>query len=439
MSILVLSVSHKTTSMGTLAQLVLDQDAASKLGHALTRSEHVDEVVVLSTCNRTEVHASVSRFHAGLDDLSRQVAQATGLSVAALHDACAVYFDEGAVAHTFNLAAGLDSMVVGESQVLGQVRQALSRSQHDGTVGTVLNALFQQAIRVGKRVQTETGIGRAGRSLVGAALDRLTAQVGPLAGLRVLVLGAGAMATLAAHTTAEAGAYVTCVNRTAAKAIRLAARIGGAVRPWAERADALTHSDVVIACTGALGTLVCRADLEGTPVRGLVDLALPADVDPDVAQELPLINLAGLLDVARGSESGSAGPDADADYSQEISAAKAVVASEVGDFLAARRAAQVTPTVVALRSLAADVTAKELDRLDAKLPDLTGREREEVAKTVRRVVDKLLHAPTVRVQQFAEDSEVDYAAALRELFALDPQAVAAMISPQLPERAGEAD
>ena len=166
MSILSVSVSHKTTSVDLLSRLAMDSATAGKLGQALLDSDHIDEAIVLSTCNRTELYASVSRFHGGLDDATTQLAELAGWSVPELQHSCAVYFDEGAVAHLFAVAAGLDSLVVGESQILGQVKHALAAAQSSGTVGTVLNALFQQALRVGKRVQSETDIGHAGRSLV---------------------------------------------------------------------------------------------------------------------------------------------------------------------------------------------------------------------------------------------------------------------------------
>ena len=159
MSILAVSVSHKTTSVDVLARVAMDQATATKLAQTLLAGDHVDEAVVLSTCNRTEMYASVSRFHGGLDDVTQALAALSGVEVAELRQMCAVYFDEGAVAHTFSVAAGLDSMVVGENQILGQVKAALTSCQTHGTVGTVLNALFQQALRVGKRVQTETEIG----------------------------------------------------------------------------------------------------------------------------------------------------------------------------------------------------------------------------------------------------------------------------------------
>jgi glutamyl-tRNA reductase len=421
-SILVVSVSHKTTPVDVLAAVAMDAPASAKLADALIASEHIDETVVLSTCNRTELYASVSRFHGALDDLTTSLAEYVGMGVAELRGMCAVYYDEGAVAHTFAVASGLDSMVVGENQILGQVKTALTQCQSLGTVGTVLNALFQQAIRVGKRVQSETTIGSAGRSLVSAAYELLAAETGELAGRRVLVVGAGSMASLAARTAAAAGASVTCANRTLARAERLAESIGGRAIPLTELDGALSSADVVVTCTGARDLVLGRSELLGTPVRGIVDLALPADVSDDVTElGITLVNLdrlvAGQLDPASTGE---------------IAAARELVRVEVQDFLAMRRSASVAPTVVALRSMASQVVSAELARLDSRLPALDEHDRSEVHRAVRRVVDKLLHTPTVRVQEFAADPEaVDYAAALRELFALDPQAVAAVMSPEV--------
>jgi glutamyl-tRNA reductase len=421
-SILVVSVSHKTTPVDVLAAVAMDASASGKLADALIASEHIDETVVLSTCNRTELYASVSRFHGGLDDLTSGLADFAGLDVAELRNMCSVYFDEGAVAHTFAVAAGLDSMVVGENQILGQVKTALTQCQSIGTVGTVLNALFQQAIRVGKRVQSETAIGSAGRSLVSAAYELLSTECGDLGGRRVLVVGAGAMANLAARTAAAAGATVTCANRTLARAERLAESVGGRAIALTELDAALSSSDIVVTCTGARDLVLGRHDLAATPVVGIVDLALPADVSEDVTElGITLVNLDRL--VAGQLDSASAG---------EVEAARELVRSEVHDFLAMRRSAAVAPTVVALRSMASEVVAAELSRLDSRLPGLADSQRSEIHRSVRRVVDKLLHTPTVRVQEFAADPEaVDYAAALRELFALDPQTIAAVMSPEV--------
>jgi glutamyl-tRNA reductase len=422
MSILVVSVSHKSTSVSHLAQLALDSHASAKLAEQLVGSEHIDEAVVLSTCNRTELYTSVSRFHGALDDATQALADVAGLRPGELRSLCAVFFDEGAVAHTFSVASGLDSLVVGESQILGQVKSALTLGQGHETVGTVLNSLFQQAIRVGKRVHSETGIGSAGRSLVSAAYRLLTDEIGSLAGRRVLVVGAGAMAGLAARTAAADGAAVTCANRTLARAERLAESVGGKAVALSDLSEALAVSDVLVSCTGARTLTVGVEDLAGTPVRGVVDLALPADVDPQVAERgIRLVNLDRLVT-----------DQPDAASAEEVEDARALVRDEVANFLGLRRAAQVAPTVVALRSMASDVVANELRRLESRLPDLDDHEREQIQRSMRRIVDKLLHAPTVRVQELSSEPDtVDYAAALRELFALDPQTVAAVMSPEV--------
>ena len=422
MSILVVSVSHKSTSVSHLAQLALDTATSAKLAEHLVGSEHIDEAVVLSTCNRTELYASVSRFHGALDDATEALADVAGLRPGELRSLCAVFFDEGAVAHTFSVASGLDSLVVGESQILGQVKNALTLGQAHETVSTVLNSLFQQAIRVGKRVHTETGIGAAGRSLITAAYGLLAEELGPLQGRRVLVVGAGAMAGLAARTAAADGALVTCANRTLARAERLAETVGGKAVPLAALPKALAASDVLVTCTGARTLTVGVADLAGTPVRGVVDLALPADVTPEVVEHgICLVNLDRLVT-----------DQPDAASAQEIEVARELVRDEVVHFLGLRRAAQVAPTVVALRSMASDVVAGELRRLEARLPQLDDHEREQIQRSMRRIVDKLLHAPTVRVQELSsEPDSVDYAAALRVLFALDPHTVAAVMTPEV--------
>ncbi|WP_432558626.1 glutamyl-tRNA reductase [Granulicoccus sp. GXG6511] len=427
MSILVVSVSHKTAPMDLLARLTLPADVTSKVLSSLLSSEHVDEAVVLSTCNRTELYAAVTRFHGGLQALTETVEQIVGISVETLQDNCAVFYDEAAVSHCFSVTSGLDSMVRGEHQILGQVRQSLNHAQSEGAVGTTLNALFQQALRVAKRVQTETAAGTAGRSLVTASLAELADRGIDVGGLRALVVGAGSMAALAAHTLDDRGAAVTLVNRTLEKADRLADAVGGRARPLEELTDALDHADVVVTCTGARGLRLTADDLRHTPVRGVVDLALPADVADEVG-ELPGVELVNLDVLARIAHDESGGiADGLGAGAGEIAEAEAVVAEEVKDFLGLRRAAAVAPTVVALRSMAQDVMTAELARLNARLPYLGDKEREEIQTAVRRVVEKLLHQPTVRVKQLAAMPDTpDYAAALRELFALDSAAIEAV-------------
>jgi len=251
----------------------------------------------------------------------------------------------------------------------------------------------------------------------------MTAERGELAGRRVLVVGAGAMAGLAARTAAVAGASVSCTNRTLRNAQRLAESIGGRAVPLADLDAALAETDVLVTCTGARSMTIGAHRLAGTPVTGVVDLALPADVSEDVhGLGISLVNLDRLV----------AGRDDDV-VSPDVAEARVLVRSEVQDFLGQRRAAQVAPTVVALRSMASEVVAVEMSRLGTRLPALDDHERDEVQRTVRRVVDKLLHQPTVRVQELSADPDaVDYAAALRELFALDPLSVAAVMSAEVP-------
>jgi glutamyl-tRNA reductase len=341
-----------------------------------------------------------------------------------------VHYDDGAVAHLFQVAAGLDSMALGEGQILGQTREALRVGQELGTVGPALNVLFQQALRVGKRSRAETGIDRAAPSLVTAALERARPTIGDVAGRSVAVLGAGAMAGLATATVSRLGAGdIVVLNRTAARAERLAAEYSARPAPVESLGSELAGVDLLITCTGATGTqvsadLVREARPDGRPLA-IIDLALPHDVDP-AAGELPGVQLVNLADLATSQHESEAGA--------EVAAVRGIVAEEVAAFLAARRQASVTPTVVALRSMATSVVDAEMSRLDGRLPELDPAVRAEVLHAVRRVADKLLHEPTVRVRELANESgAVSYAAALAELFALDPDAVTAVTRPPVPE------
>ncbi len=410
MSILVLSVSHKTAPVDLLSRASMDADTAARLEEGLTGGEHIDEAIVLSTCNRTEVYANVSRFHNSLDDITSRVAEATGLSSATLQQHCSVFYDEAAISHLFNVTSGLDSMVVGENQIIGQVKTALTRAQDNGAIGPHLNNLFQQGLRVGKRVQSDTEVGAAGQSLMTAALDELYQQGIQLAGSRVVIVGAGSMAALSAHTLAAEGVDLVLVNRTHDKAEHLARAVSGVACPMGELDAALAEADILVTCTGARGTVVSAAQVRDAALSAVIDLAMPADVEKDAAKYAPLINIALLME-----------RDTDHSTADQLREAQRLVSEETKDFLARRRAAGVKPTVVALRAMARDVVQSELERLEGLTPELTEVERAEVSKTVRRVVDKLLHQPTVRVQKYARsEQEVDYAAALRDLFALDP-------------------
>lgn len=421
MSVLVVGVSHRSAPVSMLERLALDAGGVTKLIADVAASEHVTEATVISTCNRLEIYADVDRFHGSIEEVSRLLVERAGESTEALVPHLYVHYDDGAVSHLFNVAAGLDSMVVGEGQILGQTRDALRVGQELGTVGPALNVLFQQALRVGKRSRAETDIDRAAPSLVSAALERIPGQV---AGRRVVVVGAGAMASLAAATVHRMGASdLAVVNRTPDRAERLATEYAARPVSLLDLDVELGRTDVLISCTGATGVLISRAAVEAARAHtsaplAIVDLALPHDVDPDAAT-LPGVSVLGLAALAEELK--------DSDSARGVDDVRTIVAQEIAAFLAARRQASVTPTVVALRSMATSVVDSEMERLATRLPSLDDATRAEVLHTVRRVADKLLHEPTVRVKELAgEDGAVSYAAALAELFALDPDAVDAV-------------
>ena len=431
MSILLVGVSHNSAPVALLERLALDADGAAKLALAVSETEHATEVLVVATCNRVEVYADVERFHGSVEDISDLYAALVGGSRADVAPHLYVHYDDAAVAHLFALAAGLDSMVVGESQILGQVRAALQRGQEQGTVGPVLNGAFQQALRVGKRGHAETGIDQAGPSVVSAALARIQALGIPIDGARAVVVGAGSMAGLAvAHLARRGAREVVVVNRTPERAARLAASVGGRSANLDALTAELADADVLVSCTGATGVVVNAEHLADALARrppghrlGVADLALPHDVDPEVAA-FPGVVLIGLASLARDLAEGETAAD--------VEQVRRIVGEEVVAFLGARSAAKVTPTVVALRSMATEVVDAELSRLAGRLPGLDDVVRAEVEQTVRRVAGKLLHAPTTRVKELTgPPAGMSYAEVLAELFSLRSGTVEAVTRAEL--------
>ncbi|UAL29338.1 glutamyl-tRNA reductase [Nocardioides rotundus] len=426
MSVLVIGVSHKSAPVALLERLALDHDGLVKLVEEAVASEHVREATVIATCNRLEVYVDVDRFHGSVEEVSQLVVDRSGAATEAMIPHLYVHYDDAAVSHLFKVAAGLDSMAVGEAQILGQTREALRVGQEIGTVGPALNSLFQQALRVGKRARAESDIDRAAPSLVSAALDRVVGAEGRLDGRRVVVVGAGSMAALAVATVSRRGAAeVVVANRTDSNASRLAQEYAGRAVGLDRLGAEVAEADLVITCTGSSGVLVdtgMLAGRDGSRPLAFIDLALPHDVDPAVA-EMPgvtLVSLDTLADELEGGETGAL-----------VEAVRGIVGQEVAAFLAARQASAVTPTVVALRSMATSVVDAEIDRLMTRLPDLDDAARAEVRHSLRRVADKLLHEPTVRVKELAaEAGTVSYAHALAELFALDANAVDAVTRPE---------
>ncbi|GGY05202.1 glutamyl-tRNA reductase [Streptomyces djakartensis] len=551
MSLLVVGLSHRSAPVSVLERASLSADAQGKLLQDTVAAEPAAEAAVLATCNRIELYADVDKFHAGVAELSTLLAQHSGVGLEELTPYLYVHYEDRAVHHLFSVACGLDSMVVGEGQILGQIKDSLARAQDLHSAGRLLNDLFQQALRVGKRAHSETGIDRAGQSLVTFGLEQLAAggDVETWArGKKALVIGAGSMSSLAAATLARAGvAEVVVANRTFDRAERLAQILSGGddtdvlarAVPMESVPAELTRADIAVSCTGATGLVLtaqaiaaavegrtgrpaaeveddrpaqsrqappqatavgndenCPLDLAavqpgfsvmgeaavagmdaatleqhaawvagGTadrrdtarrgpeadaeligalaataatvgriperrrplpaeepqrpePVLFLLDLAMPRDIDAAVHR------LAGvrLVDIESLAEASAGAPMA-----ADVDQVRRIVSDEVAAFGAALRAAHITPTVVALRTMAADVVASEIARLDGRLPGLDDKHRAEITQTVKRVVDKLLHAPTVRIKQLAaEPGGAGYADALRTLFDLDPETVAAV-------------
>jgi len=425
MSLLVLGVSHHTTPIALLDEVALAATAARALLTGLAEDPRVDEVVVLGTCNRLEVYAAVAQFHPAVEAITAAIAEHSGVDEARLRPHLFVHHAERAAEHLFLTTSGLDSMVTGESQIRFQVKNALTAARETGTVGPTLSDVVEAALRVGKRVQTETRIDQAGRSLADEGFVALEERGVGVGGATVLVLGAGSMASVAAVAAHRRGAEtVVVVNRDHERGARLAESVGGICASWDDLPGFLAKADLLVACTGAAGTLVGPEHLAAVPASarlGILDLAMPHDVEPAVAEREGVV-LVGLADLAE-----RLGHD-DVPVSDTVARARAIVTAEVDDYVAGQLAAAAAPTVVALRQQANDVVAAELDRLRGRLgPDLDPRLHDEVSATVRRVVSKLLHTPTVRVKAAAATGgATDYEAALRHLFALDPGAVSAV-------------
>ena len=442
MSVLVVGLSHKSAPVTTLERASVSGDTLGKLIDDVVRLPDVAETFVISTCNRVEVYAEIDRFHSAVTGITELLARYSGIPTDDLTPSLYVHYEDRAVQYLLAVASGLESMVVGEDQILGQVRNALKLAGKHGTLGRALGDLGRTALRAGKRARSETGIDRLGLSLVsvGAGLAAEKLRIIPngpqlLPGASVLVLGAGAMSGLAVATAARSGAArVMVANRTPKKAERLAAVVSehasgvtGGVADFGDLPAAIAGADLVISCTGAAGVVVTEAMVRSAqglrePGRDLVllDLAMPRDVDPAVA-DLPGAHVIG-MDELRGSGRGAVGAD-------EVTAVRAIVDEEFATYASAARAASVTPTVVALRAKAATVVDAELARLQGRLSDegLSGHAVDEIARTVHRVVDKLLHSPTVRIKELASSpGGEEYATALRVLFDLDPRAVEAV-------------
>jgi len=442
--VFVVGANYRSAPLELLERLAIDVERRPKALAGLLELEHVHEAVVVSTCNRVEVYTAISRFHGAAGDVRRFLADLHGLALGEFADHLYDYYEQRTVQHLFAVAAGIDSMVVGEAQILGQVREAFAAAQAERTVGPVLSALFPHAIKVGRRARSETGIGAGLASTVTVGLRVAEAQLGGLAGRRALLVGAGGVARLAGRALRQAGAgELVVANRTPATGAALAGELGGRAVPLDRVADELARADLVVAATAGTTPTVTAAGVAaaltrrpsgsegapGTPSGAsgspggasgpegplvVLDLGVPRDVEPEV-RGLPGVVLAD-LDALR------AVLETDEEPRREVERVRSLIARETAAFMGGQREARLVPTIRALRARAERVRQQELAKASARLAGLDERQRAAVEAVTRGLVNKLLHDPMVRGKALAARPDGDlYVAALRELYGLDPR------------------
>jgi len=418
-SLLVVGLNHRTVPVELLERMTVPEEQLAKALHDLAGREHLLEVVVLSTCNRTEIYARCTHFHAAVGDVREFLAAHSGSDPDEFSDHLYTYYDEAAVAHLFSVAAGLDSMIVGESEILGQVRDAWQTAVREQTAPQLLSRMFKHAVESGKRVRTETGISRHPVSIPSAAVAVASEYLGDLDGAQVMVIGAGQMGSGVASTLRSRGvADVVVANRTIARAEQLAADIGARAIPLTEIADTLVDTDVLLTSTASSEVLVERAMVEmvmacrdGKPLL-VVDVALPRDVDPGVGDipDVTLLDLDDLKEYAQRSAERRRG---------EIGKVREILAAEIERYRAERAAREVGPLVASLRESAESIRLGEMERFRSKLAKLDPDARDLVDAITQGIVNKLMHEPTVRVKDAAGTPRGDYYAdALASLFDL---------------------
>lgn len=420
MSVVVIGLNHRTMPLDLFERMTIDGARLPKALHDLASREHLGEVVVLSTCNRTEVYALAERFHGAYGDVRNFLAELAFVTPDEFADHLYVHYDIEAVRHLFSVAAGLDSAVLGEAEILGQVRDAWERAGEEGTTGPVLNLLFRHSLETGKRARTDTDIARGTASVSHAAVEMAAERLGDLAGKRVLVMGAGEMAEGMATALQRAGVTdVFVANRTWRKARVLADRIGGQAVRLSDLPVALLEIDLLLTSTGASVPVVEHDDF--APVMAersgrdllIVDIAVPRDVDPTV-RDIEGVTLLDINDLRTFAQAGIER------RSGELAAVEAIIDDEIGRFRNAASARSAAPVVGALHRWADDVRDVELSRFDARLDGLTDRQREAVEALAKGLVNKLLHRPTMALKEHAGSPTGDrLAEAMRQLYDLD--------------------
>ena len=431
MNIVAVGLNHTTAPVALREQLALndcglrmalsDLAACRKIPANGNGQARLLESVILSTCNRLEVYAVVAGSHsAGWRRIERFLADLQGLELETLRQHLYLLEGQAAVEQLMRVASGLDSMILGEPQILGQVSSAEAEAQTAGALGSILSHLFNQAIHAGKRARTETEIGRHTTSISHAAAQLVRDRSGALEGVQALIVGAGEMAQVAAQALQDQGLrQMSFINRTHSRAESLARDFGGRALNWYHLPSALAMADVVICSTGAPHIVIHENDVQpildersGRPLL-FVDIAVPRDVEGSVG-DLPGVQLFDIDQLQTTVDANLAQREA------AIPEVEAIVAQEAERYHAWLQGRQVLPVLVELRQKAQDIAAAELDRQQPHLDELEPIYQEKVTRMVYRIVNKLLHEPTVRLKaSAAEGNGVEYAQAIRELFDLD--------------------
>jgi glutamyl-tRNA reductase len=423
MSVVVVGLNHRSAPISLLERLAIPDESLPKALHQLGTYEHVVEGAILSTCNRVEVYGVVSRFHGGAGDLRTFLAEFCHIAPEEFSDRLYTYHDESAVRHLMRVAGGVDSMVVGESEILGQVRKAFQAAEAEGMTHRVLGSAFRRALRAGKRARTETSIGRNPVSVSSAAVDlaRRAFPGGDLTGKRVVIVGAGKMGRLAAQALVSAGAEdLVVVNRSEEKASEVAEAFQAESLPLSRLEEAARDADILISSTMAPGIVIDRPLLERA-MSGrdqdrplfIVDIAVPRDVEHAAAAISGVVlrdidDLKGVVEAGFGSRL------------SEVSKVEGIITSEVDSFVAWEQAGEYQPTAAELVARADAVRRAEMERIAARLEEMTPEQREAVDHLSRRLVSKILHTPLARTKKLADSKQGHlYLNALRELFELD--------------------
>jgi glutamyl-tRNA reductase len=417
MAVLALGISFRGAPIDLLERLAFTEDDLVKAYRRAAELEGLEEAVVLSTCNRVEVYGAVDGYHAGFLGLKRVLSETRAVAEDELSPALYAHWERDAAEHLFRVASGLDSMVLGETQIQSQVRDALRSALAEDAAGPELTGLFHAANRAGRRVRRETSLGAAPDAFVALAADRAAERLGELAGRRAVVIGAGTMAGLAVHHLRRRGVGpVRILNRSLERARALAERTEAEHGDLEALPDAIADADLVISATGATGTVV-RADAigsrEGRPLV-VLDLAVPRDVEPEVGARLGVT----LIDV-EALRAGAPAGRADA-----VTAAETIVEEEVRRMAVRRRGSELAPLIRAIRRRGDAIVAGELERFAPRLSSLTPDERAAVDALARGIVAKLLHDPIVAIKERSElGSGRTRIAILADLLGIDPSSL----------------